>query len=134
MTKKGDNTMPPRVQHQIRYRWRLREIMAARGMHYLSDLLPHLRAVGIELSDSQFYRLLNATPDRLPLALLGALCHALDCTADELCVFELVTGVAVPVGDFPYSKPGNVFGLDREPCKQSMEMSRSPEVVTPITT
>ncbi|WP_115330051.1 SdpA family antimicrobial peptide system protein [Tsukamurella paurometabola] len=43
---------------------------------------------------------------------------------DSFALYKVETkGIAAPVGDFPYSKPGNVFGLDREPRKQSMEMA-----------
>ena len=77
------------MQYRIGYQWRLREIMAARGMNNISDLMTPLHEVGIELSASQLYRLLGNTPDRLPLALLGALCHVLDCTTEDLCVFRV---------------------------------------------
>ncbi|MEC4616445.1 MULTISPECIES: helix-turn-helix domain-containing protein [Tsukamurella] len=77
------------MQYRIGYQWRLREVMAARGMHNLSDLMTPLHDVGIELSASQLYRLLGTTPDRLPLALLGALCHVLDCTTEDLCDFRV---------------------------------------------
>lgn len=77
------------MQYRIGYQWRLREIMAARGMNNISDLMTPLHEVGIELSASQLYRLLGNTPDRLPLALLGALCHVLDCTTEDLCDFRV---------------------------------------------
>lgn len=78
------------MQYRIDYQWRLREVMTSRGMHHLSELMTPLHEVGIDLSASQLYRLLGGTPERLPLALLGALCHVLQCTADDLCQFDVV--------------------------------------------
>lgn len=77
------------MKHRIAYQWRLRQVMTARDMHNLSDLITPLHEVGIELSASQLYRLLGRTPDRLPLALLGALCHVLDCSVEDLCDFRV---------------------------------------------
>ena len=77
------------MKYRIAYQWRLRQVMTARDMHNLSDLITPLHEVGIELSASQLYRLLGRTPDRLPLALLGALCHVLDCTVEDLCDFRV---------------------------------------------
>ncbi|GAA1715772.1 MULTISPECIES: helix-turn-helix domain-containing protein [Dietzia] len=79
------------MKHRIAYQWRLRQIMTDRDMHNLSDLITPLHEVGIELSASQLYRLLGRTPDRLPLTLLGALCHVLDCTVEDLCGFRVDT-------------------------------------------
>lgn len=79
------------MKHRIAYQWRLRQIMTDRDMHNLSDLITPLHDVGIELSASQLYRLLGRTPDRLPLALLGALCHVLDCSVEDLCDFRVDT-------------------------------------------
>lgn len=77
------------MKYRIAYQWRLRQIMTEHGMHNLSDLITPLHDIGIELSASQLYRLLGRTPERLPLALLGALCHVLDCTVEDLCDFRV---------------------------------------------
>lgn len=77
------------------YRWRLRELMATKGLWKTSDLGPLLAARGIELSSSQIYRLVAKTPERLSLDILAALCDILSCTPNDL--IEL-TG-AVPVRD-----------------------------------
>ena len=34
------------MKRHVEYTWRLREIMAARGMNNLSDLIPHLQDRG----------------------------------------------------------------------------------------
>ena len=46
----------------ITYSWRLREIMAARGLNNISDLIPLLTERGITLSSSQIYRLVGDRP------------------------------------------------------------------------
>ena len=78
------------MKRHVEYTWRLREIMAGRGMNNLSDLIPHLQDRGVNLSDSQIYRLIGGTPERMNLALLAALLDALDCTFEELCPATVV--------------------------------------------
>ncbi|WP_262386974.1 helix-turn-helix transcriptional regulator [Streptomyces sp. TRM49041] len=68
------------MPRQISYRWRLRELMAARGMFTVGELMPHLAERGITLSSSQVHRLVSGTPERLSLPVLAALCDILGCT------------------------------------------------------
>lgn len=69
---------------KLDYRWRLREVMAARGLWATTDLAPLLVERGIDLSATQVYRLVSQTPERLSLKTLMALCDALDCTSTDL--------------------------------------------------
>jgi DNA-binding Xre family transcriptional regulator len=69
---------------KLDYRWRLREVMAARGLWATTDLGPLLVERGIDLSATQVYRLVTQTPERLSLKTLMALCDALDCTSTDL--------------------------------------------------
>lgn len=71
-------------RRRLGYRWRLRERMGERGMHSTSDLLPHLKERGIELSAAQVYRLVAQKPERLNLRVLAALCDALGCAPNDL--------------------------------------------------
>lgn len=66
------------------YRWRLRELMAQRGLFVTADLAPLLAAHGIKLSDSQVWRLITGRPERLNLRVLIVLCEILDCTSGDL--------------------------------------------------
>ena len=79
---------------KLDYRWRLREVMAARGLWATTDLAPLLRARGIDLSAPQIYRLVTQTPERLSLKTLMALCDALDCDSTDL--IEPVEVAAAP--------------------------------------
>ena len=81
------------MKRHIEYSWRLREIMAARGLFNISDLIPLLVDRGIELSASQIYRLVGHKPERISMPLLGALCDALECTVEDLCDFRTVAAV-----------------------------------------
>jgi hypothetical protein len=47
------------------YRWRLREVMAERGMFSTTEFRPLLAACGVELSPSQVYRLVVDKPERV---------------------------------------------------------------------
>ncbi|HYZ98800.1 MAG TPA: helix-turn-helix transcriptional regulator [Acidimicrobiales bacterium] len=69
---------------KLGYRWRLREVMAARGLWSTTDLAPLLAERGINLSATQVYRLVTQTPERLSLRTLMALCDALECTSTDL--------------------------------------------------
>jgi DNA-binding Xre family transcriptional regulator len=69
---------------KLDYRWRLREVMAARGLWATTDLAPLLKARGIDLSAAQVYRLVVQTPERLSLKTLMALCDALGCDTTDL--------------------------------------------------
>lgn len=72
------------VGSKLGYRWRLREIMAARGLYMTTDLSPLLEERGIKLSAPQVYRLVTQTPERLSLRTLMAICDALECTSVDL--------------------------------------------------
>jgi integrase/recombinase XerC len=50
------------MRRQASYRWRLRKIMAERGMFTTVELVPLLAERGIELSASQVHRLVTGTP------------------------------------------------------------------------
>ena len=66
------------------YRWRLREVMAARGMFATTGLRPLLAERGVDLSPSQVYRLVAEKPERLSLRTLMALLDILDCAIEDL--------------------------------------------------
>jgi DNA-binding Xre family transcriptional regulator len=69
---------------KLDYEWRLRPLLADRGIYTAPQLGPHLERYGIRLSDSQVYRLLTGKPERLNLRVLMALCELLDCSPSEL--------------------------------------------------
>jgi len=72
------------AKRQVSYRWRLRELMGARGMFTTSELVPLLVDRGITLSASQVHRLVTGTPERLSLPVLAALCDIFEVTPAEL--------------------------------------------------
>jgi DNA-binding Xre family transcriptional regulator len=78
----------------VRYRWRLREVMATRGMFATTDLHPHLAERGVEISAIQVYRLVAQVPERLNLTILAALCDILDCSPADLIEPYVETGRA----------------------------------------
>jgi DNA-binding Xre family transcriptional regulator len=66
------------------YAWKLRPLMAARGLWKTSELVPLLAGEGVVLSAAQVYRLVAKTPERLSLATLAALCRILSCSPSDL--------------------------------------------------
>ncbi|MRH93104.1 helix-turn-helix domain-containing protein [Nocardia sp. SYP-A9097] len=69
---------------RLDYKWNLRELMAQAGMFQTTQLRPKLAERGIELSDSQVYRLVVDKPERLSLKTLVALMDILGCAMEEL--------------------------------------------------
>ena len=71
---------------KLDYTWKLREVMATRGLFQTTHLRPRLAERGIRLSDSQVYRLVTDKPERLNLKVLMALLDILGCQMDDLIV------------------------------------------------
>lgn len=71
-------------QRRIGFRWNLRTVMAQRDLWKTTELMPLLKSRGINLSESQVYRLVTGTPERIPARTFAALCDILDCTPNEL--------------------------------------------------
>jgi DNA-binding Xre family transcriptional regulator len=72
------------AKRQASYQWRLREIMATKGLFNASDLVAPLAERGITLSSVQVWRLVTQTPERLSLPVLAALCDILDVNPAQL--------------------------------------------------
>lgn len=68
----------------VDYEWRLRVLMAERGMFKANELAPRLVEHGIRLSDSQVWRLVTGRPERLNLRVLMVLCEILGCEPGDL--------------------------------------------------
>ena len=58
--------------------------MAQRNLWKSTELMPLLRSRGINLSESQVYRLVTGAPERIPGRAFAALCDILDCTPNDL--------------------------------------------------
>lgn len=74
------------TRRHVSYQWRLREIMANRGLFSTTHLAPLLAERGIVLSASQIHRLVTGTPERLSLPVLAALCDVLEVSPAELII------------------------------------------------
>ena len=72
------------MKREVDYTWRLAELMAARGMHNSTDLIPRLAERGIQLSRPQVYRVVHQRPERVSLQFIAALCDILSCGVDDL--------------------------------------------------
>ena len=89
--------MPPRpVRRQVGYTWRLRELMAARGLFNATDLEPLLAERGIGLSSVQVWRLVTQVPERLSLTVLAALCDILEASPADLIATSAEAVTALP--------------------------------------
>jgi DNA-binding Xre family transcriptional regulator len=72
------------MKRRVDYTWRLAELMAARGMHNSTDLIPLLVERGIQLSRPQVYRVVHQRPERVSLQMIAALCDILSCGVEDL--------------------------------------------------
>lgn len=74
------------MPQQVDYEWRLRVLLAERGIFSSKQLTPLLAEHGVGLSDSQAWRLVTGRPERLNLRVLMVLCEILDCTPNDLII------------------------------------------------
>ena len=72
------------MKRKVDYTWRLAELMAARGLHSTTDLIPLLAERGVELSRPQVYRLVNQRPERVSLQFIAAICDIFGCGPEDL--------------------------------------------------
>ena len=98
------------MRRTVDYRWRLPELMAARGMHNTTELIPHLAERDITLSRPQVYRLVTQRPERISLQVVAALCDIFDCGPDDLLTVTAADARARKTGTTPAA---NVVDLDR---------------------
>jgi DNA-binding Xre family transcriptional regulator len=104
----------------IDYEWRLRVLMAERGMFKPIELAPRLAEHGVRLSDSQVWRLVTGRPERLNLRVLMILCEILECQPGDLV---RRSDVAVPAAKEPAT--GNTIPADLEPKRARLQRPRS---------
>lgn len=98
------------MKRQVEYRWRLAELMAARGLHNTTDLIPLLAERGIALSRPQVYRLVNQKPERVALQLISAICDIFSCGPEDLIT---VTAADVKARRTGTASSPNVVDLNR---------------------
>lgn len=107
-------------QRRIGYRWHLRTLMARQNLWKTTELMPLLRSRGINLSESQVYRLVTGTPERIPARTFAALCDILDCSPSEL--FEpFVEMTAAATANAP-SRPQDIGVVAGTPIAQRIRL------------
>lgn len=74
-------------RREITYTWRIREIMARRGVHTAKDLAELLHERGITLTANAVWRIVTQEPERISFKVLVALCDALDVTPNDLIAY-----------------------------------------------
>ena len=88
------------MKRQVEYAWRLSELMAARGLHNTTDLIPLLAERGIVLSRPQVYRIVNQKPERVALQVIAAICDIFSCGPEDL--------ITVTAADVRARKAGSI--------------------------
>lgn len=66
------------------FRWRLRVMMAERGIHTVTELRRRLEPLGVDISTQQLNRVVSDLPQRLNTDLFAALLTVLRCTPNDL--------------------------------------------------
>ncbi|BDZ50500.1 hypothetical protein GCM10025867_48360 (plasmid) [Frondihabitans sucicola] len=69
---------------RIGFHWKLRAVMAQHNLWKSTDLMPLLKSRGVNLSESQIYRLVTGSPERIPARTFAVLCDIFDCTPNDL--------------------------------------------------
>jgi DNA-binding Xre family transcriptional regulator len=72
------------ARRRLNFHWHLRRVMAAHDLWKTTQLAPLLRERGIDLSETQVYRLVAEKPERLSMRTLVALCDIFGCTPADL--------------------------------------------------
>jgi len=67
-----------------RLKWRVRVVMAERGVRSVSALRRRLAALGIEISDAQLGRIIDGKSSHFNSAVVGGLLAVLDCGLSDL--------------------------------------------------
>jgi len=98
------------MKRQVGYTWRLAELMAARGLHNTTDLIPLLAERGITLSRPQVYRIVNQKPERVALQVIAAICDIFSCGPGDLIT---VTAADVRARKSGTTNSPNVVDLNR---------------------
>jgi len=98
------------MKRQVEYTWRLSELMAARGLHNTTDLIPLLAERGIILSRPQVYRIVNQKPERVALQVIAAICDIFSCGPEDLIT---VTAADVRARKTGTGNSPNVVDLNR---------------------
>jgi DNA-binding Xre family transcriptional regulator len=101
----------PIRRRQVSYQWRLRELMAERGLFTTVELVPLLTERGITLSASQVHRLVTGSPERLSLAVLAALCDVFDVTPADL-ITTTAANVTTRAADGTTAQPTDIRRTD----------------------
>lgn len=101
------------MNRQVDYTWRLAELMAARGMHNSTELIPLLNERGIQLSRPQVYRIVHQRPERVSLQLISALCDIMQCSVDDLVTVTAVDVRRRRAASAAASKDPNVLDLNK---------------------
>ncbi len=70
------------------FRWRLRVMMAERGIRTVTELRRRLESLGVEISTQQLNRIVTDLPQRLNTDLFAALLTVLRCTPNDLFAVE----------------------------------------------
>ena len=98
------------MKREVEYTWRLSELMAARGLHNTTDLIPLLAERGIVLSRPQVYRMVNQKPERVALQVIAAICDIFSCGPEDLIT---VTAADVRARKTGTANSPNVLDLNR---------------------
>ncbi|WP_091470774.1 helix-turn-helix domain-containing protein [Paenarthrobacter nitroguajacolicus] len=98
------------MKREVEYTWRLSELMAARGLHNTTDLIPLLAERGIILSRPQVYRIVNQKPERVALQVIAAICDIFSCGPEDLIT---VTAADVRARKTGTANSPNVVDLNR---------------------
>lgn len=104
------------MAHQVDYAWRLRPLMAQRGIYTPSELAPHLAEQGVRLSATQVWRLVTGKPERLNLHTLMVLCEILDCTPNDL-IEKVELSTAPRLGKRAAGDERQIADVDPKPAR-----------------
>lgn len=116
-----------------RLEWRVRVIMAERGIKTITELRQRLVTVGVEISTTQLGRVLDALPDRISSELLAGFTTVLQCEiGDLLRVADTPSSSSAPTDRMTISAGTPAQGTSRPPRRRTPPASSAANHGEPV--
>lgn len=113
-------------------RWRLRVMMAERGITTVTELGRRLQRVGLTMSSQQLTRIASEKPQRLNMQLLEGLLTVLNCRPEDLFQIQEPAASASPPGKEASAAPAEAGRRSRSARGPRKRKARQPVPAEPI--
>lgn len=114
----------------MKMQWRLRVVMAERGISTATELHRRLEAVGVSISSAQLSRVMKEMPARISSDLLWGLMKVLECGPEDLIHVERDGEPAPRPERKPAARQSSAPATPRKKPRKEKEPQASPAGIT----